>query len=545
MTITEERLETGEHPPQPSGGLLDWLSTTDHKKIGMLYMVTAFVFFLAGGLLAMLIRAELMEPGRQLVDEGAFNQLFTMHGSIMMFLFAVPFAVGLANYLIPLQIGAPDMSYPRLNALSYWLFLAGGLTMMAGFLTSRGAASFGWTAYPPLSGPIYSPGAGGDLWIVGLALVGTASILGSVNFVSTVFFLRAPGMTLFRMPIFTWNMLVVSFMMLIAFPVITAALAMLYADRNLGSHFFSGQGGAILWQHLFWFFGHPEVYIVALPYFGVVTEIIPVFSRKPLFGYKGFVLATLTIAGLSMGVWAHHMFTTGAVLLPFFSAMTMLIAVPTGMKFFNWIGTMWRGQISFSSPMLFAVGFLLFFLAGGLTGVMLASPPIDFEVHDTYFVVAHMHYVLFPSAVLALFAGVYFWFPKFTGRKLSEKLARLHFWPLFVGSNLAFFPMHLLGLKGMPRRVADYDPAAGWTDLNFLSSMGAFLLGISILPFLLNVWLSRRRGEPAGDDPWEGHHLEWATTSPPPPHNFHSLPPIRSERPVFDARHAGDTPDVR
>jgi cytochrome c oxidase subunit 1 len=545
MTLTEDRIEQAEPPPAPKAGLLDWLTTTDHKKIGILYMLTSFGFFMLGGLLAMLIRTELAEPGRQVVGEGGFNQLFTMHGSIMMFLFAVPFAVGLANYLIPLQLGAPDMAFPRLNALSYWIYLAGGITMVSGFLTSRGAAAFGWTAYPPLSGPIYSPGAGGDLWVMGVALTGTASILGAVNFIATTFFMRAPGMTLFRMPMFTWNMLVVSFMMIIAFPVITAAMAMLYADRNLGSHFYDGAGGPILFQHLFWFFGHPEVYIVALPYFGVVTEIIPVFSRKPVFGYKGFVLATLAIAGLSMGVWAHHMFTTGAVLLPFFSAVTMLIAVPTGMKFFNWTGTMWRGQISFKSPMLFSIGFLMFFLFGGMTGVMLASPPIDFDVHDTYFVVGHFHFVLFPTAVLALFAGIYFWWPKFTGRMLSEKLAHLHFWPLFIGSNLTFLPMHLLGLRGMPRRVADYLPSTGWEGLNKLSTLGAYLVAVSTLPFLINVWWSVKRGPAAGDDPWEGDHLEWATTSPPPPHNFHRVPPIESERPVFDLRYGGDTPDER
>ena len=545
MTITEESVAPAEPPAEPRGGLLEWLTTTDHKKVGILYMVTAFFFFGLGGILALLIRSELAAPGKQLVEDGTFNQLFTMHGSIMMFLFAVPFAFGLANYLIPLQVGAPDMAFPRLNALSYWIFLAGGITMVSGFLTSRGAAAFGWTAYPPLSGPIYSPGAGGDLWVVGLGLTGVSSVMGAVNFVATTFFLRAPGMTLFRMPIFTWNMLVVSFMVLLAFPVITAALAMLYADRNLGSHFFDGEGGPILFQHLFWFFGHPEVYIVALPYFGVVTEIIPVFSRKPVFGYKGFVLATLAIAGLSMGVWAHHMFTTGAVLLPFFSAMTMLIAVPTGMKFFNWIGTMWRGQVSLKSPMLFALGFMLTFLFGGISGVMLGSPPINFEVHDTYFVVAHMHYVLVPTAVIALFGGVYFWWPKFTGRMLSEKLAQLHFWPLFIGFNLTFFPQHALGLQGMPRRVPDYLANPEWQRMNQLSTIGAFLIGASILPFLLNAWRSLRKGPLAGDDPWEGHHLEWATTSPPPPHNFRRLPEIHSERPTFDARYASDTPDER
>jgi len=543
LTITKERVREIADSPKAPKGVVGWLTTTDHKQIGVMYMVTAFFFFLVAGALSMLIRAELAQPGLQVVSRGRYNQLFTMHGSLMMFLFAVPIAFGLANYLMPLQLGAPDMAFPRLNALSYWLYLAGGLAMTSAFLTTGGGASFGWTAYTPLSGPIYSPGAGADLWIIGLALTGTSSVLTGVNLVATTLFLRAPGMTLFRMPIFTWNMLITSFMVLIAFPVITAALALLYADRHLGSHFFDGPAGTILWQHLFWFFGHPEVYIVALPYFGVITEILPVFSRKPVFGYKGFVFATLAIAGLSIGVWGHHMFTSGAVLLPFFSGMTMLIAVPTGVKYFNWIGTMWKGQLTFPSPMLFSVGFLVFFLAGGLTGVMVASPPIDFQVHDTYFIVAHMHYVLFGSAVLALFAGLYFWFPKFTGRRLSEKLAHLHFWPLFIGSNLTFFPMHVLGLEGMPRRVADYSVSSGWTNLNLLSSLGAALLGISVLPFLWNVWRSLRNGEIAGDDPWEANHLEWATTSPPPLHNFESLPPIRSERPVFDMRHAErDTP---
>ncbi|MGI8427245.1 MAG: cytochrome c oxidase subunit I [Actinomycetota bacterium] len=524
--------------PKAPRGVVGWLTTTDHKQIGIMYMVTAFIFFLIAGALAILIRAELARPGLEVVSRGRFNQLFTMHGSLMMFLFAVPIAFGLANYLMPLQLGAPDMAFPRLNALSYWLYLAGGVAMTSAYLTTSGGASFGWTAYTPLSGPIYSPGAGADLWIVGLVLTGTSSVLTAVNLVATALFLRAPGMTLFRMPIFTWNMLITSFMVLIAFPVITAALALLYADRHLGSHFFDGPAGTILWQHLFWFFGHPEVYIVALPYFGVITEIIPVFSRKPVFGYKGFVFATLAIAGLSIGVWGHHMFTSGAVLLPFFSGMTMLIAVPTGVKYFNWIGTMWKGQLTFPSPMLFSIGFLVFFLIGGLTGVMVASPPIDFQVHDTYFIVAHMHYVLFGAAVFALFAGLYFWFPKFTGRRLSEGLAHLHFWPLFIGSNLTFFPMHMVGLEGMPRRVADYTASTGWGKLNLLSSIGAAILGVSVLPFLWNVWRSLRHGELAGDDPWEANHLEWATTSPPPEHNFDSLPPINSERPVFDMRHA-------
>ena len=542
MTLLEER--PAPPPARPArrgraeGGLVGWVTTTDHKKIGVLYMVTAFAFFLFGGVLALLIRAELAQPGRQLVGEATYNQLFTMHGSVMMFLFAVPMGFGFANYLVPLQLGAPDMAFPRLNALSYWLYLGGGLTMVSGFLSARGAANFGWTAYTPLSDAIHSPGTGSDLWIMGVLVTGVATVLTGVNIITTVVCLRAPGMTMFRMPIFTWNIFIVSAMVILAFPVLTAGLALLYADRHLGAHFFDARGGGqpVLWQHLFWFFGHPEVYIVALPFFGVVTEVIPVFSRKPLFGYKGFVLATLAIASLSTAVWAHHMFTTGAINAPFFSAMTFLIAVPTGVKMFNWIATMWRGHLSFESPMLFAVGFLLVFLIGGLTGPMLASPPVDFHVTDTYFVVAHMHYVLFGSAAFGFFAGLYFWYPKVTGRRLSERLAKIHFWTMFVGFNVTFWPHHLLGLRGMPRRVADYPANAGFTFLNLLSSVGAAILGLGTLFLLWNLWITPRKGTPAGDDPWGGYSLEWATSSPPPEHNFHELPPVRSERPVFDAR---------
>jgi cytochrome c oxidase subunit 1 len=371
VTVVDERPPGAAPPPlgprRPSTGLVDWLTTTDHKKIGLLYMATAFGFFLVGGLLAVLIRAQLAQPDGDVLSAAAYNQVFTMHGSVMVYLFAVPMGMGLANYLVPLQIGAPDMAFPRLNALSYWLYLFGGLTMLGGFLTSSGPAAFGWTAYTPLSDVVHSPGAGPDLWIVAVLVTGLATILTVVNIITTVISLRAPGMTMFRMPIFTWNMLVTSFLVLLAFPVLTAALSMLYADRHLGTHFFDvrADGVPVVWQHLFWFFGHPEVYIIALPWFGVVTEVIPVFSRKPVFGYRGFVYATLAIAALSTTVWAHHMFATGAILLPFFSLMTYLIAVPTGVKFFNWIGTMWRGRITFESPMLFCVGFLLVFLIGG------------------------------------------------------------------------------------------------------------------------------------------------------------------------------------
>jgi cytochrome c oxidase subunit 1 len=546
MTVVSERPEprplTEIVPGPRPGGLLGWVTTADHKKIGLMYMVTAILFFLVGGLLAEGMRTQLVVPNNNFARLNTYNEWFTMHGTIMIFLFAGPFAFGLANYLVPLQIGAPDMAFPRLNALSYWLYLGGGLITVSGFLTSTGAANFGWFAYAPLTEAIRSPGPGADLWLVGVALTGFSGIFTAVNLVATVYCLRAPGMVMFRVPIFTWNMLVTSFLIIMTFPVLTSALALLYADRHLGAHFFdpAGGGSPILWQHLFWFFGHPEVYVLILPYFGIITDIIPTFSRKPIFGYKGMVFATLAIAGLSVGVWAHHMFATGAVLLPFFSALSLLIAVPTGIKFFNWIGSMWKGKLSFEAPMLFAIGFMLMFLLGGLTGVMLAEPPIDFHVTDTYFVVAHMHYVMFGGTTFAAFAGIYYWFPKVTGRRLNERLARAHFVLLFIGFNLTFFPQHQLGLRGMPRRIATYLPDQRWSFLNLLSSIGAYILGVAVLPFLWNVWTSWRRGEPAGPNPWGAGTLEWATSSPPPEHNFDSLPPIRSERPVWDLTHQTD-----
>ncbi len=525
--------------PRASAGskVVKVLTTTDHKTIGLLYLTTGFLFFLFAGGLAEIMRAELAQPGLQIVSQEQYNQLFTMHGTIMMFLVAPPFAFGFTNFIMPLQIGAPDMSFPRLNAFSYWLYLFGGLTVVAGFLTPDGAAAFGWFAYAPLNDVIHSPSIGSDMWIVGLITAGLGTILGAVNFITTIITLRAPGMTMFRMPIFTWNMLVTSILVLMAFPVLTAAFFALEADRHLGAHVYDAStGGAILWQHLFWFFGHPEVYIIALPFFGVVTEIIPVFSRKPVFGYKGLVFATIGIGGLSMTVWAHHMFATGAVLLPFFSFLSFLIAVPTGVKFFNWIGTMWKGQLSFETPMLFCLGFLVTFLLGGLTGVLLASPPIDFHVTDTYFVVAHFHYVVFGTVIFGAFGGAYFWFPKMTGRMLDDRLGKVHFWTLFVGFHLTFLVQHWLGDKGMPRRYADYQATDGFTTLNTVSSIGAFVLGLSTLPFIYNLVVSFRRGERAvGDDPWGfGNSLEWATSCPPPRHNFVTMPRIRSERPAFD-----------
>jgi cytochrome c oxidase subunit 1 len=513
------------------------LRTTDHKTIGRMYMVTSLIFFAIGGLMAMLMRAELARPGEQFLSPEQYNQLFTMHGTIMLLFFATPIVFAFANLVMPLQIGSPDVAFPRLNAFSYWLYLFGAVIATAAFITPAGAADAGWTMYTPLSDEVNSPGAGTDMWIMGLAIAGLGTILGGVNMVTTIITLRAPGMTMFRMPIFTWNILVTSLLVLLAFPILTAALLVLWIDRHMGAQVFvASNGGAILWQHLFWFFGHPEVYIVALPFFGIIAEVIPVFSRKPMFGYKGMVFATLSIAALSLAVWAHHMFTTGAVLLPFFSLMTFLIAVPTGIKFFNWTGTMWRGSITFETPMLFAIGFLITFLFGGLTGVILASPPLDFQVSDSYFVVAHFHYVLFGTIVFAVYAGIYFWFPKFTGRYLDERLGKVHFWLTFIGFHCTFLVQHWLGAEGMPRRYSDYLPSDGFTTLNTFSTVGSFVLGASIIPFFYNLYHSYRFGEiTTAEDPWgHGNSLEWATSTPPPRHNFTSIPRIRSERPAFE-----------
>ncbi|MGN6522880.1 MAG: aa3-type cytochrome oxidase subunit I [Actinomycetes bacterium] len=517
--------------------VVSWITSTDHKTIGYMYLATSFAFFVFGGILALLIRAELARPGLQLFSPEQYNQLFTMHGTIMLLLFATPLFVGFTNVIMPLQIGSPDVAFPRLNMFSYWLFLFGGLITIAGFLTPGGAAQFGWTAYTPLSDSSFSPMTGADLWFMGLALSGFGTILGAVNFLTTIFTMRAPGMTMFRMPVFTWNVMLTSVLVLMAFPVLAAALLAGEADRKLGAHIFDpNSGGPILWQHLFWFFGHPEVYIIALPFFGIVTEVIPVFSRKPVFGYKGLIAATIAISGLSVTVWAHHMFVTGAVLLPFFSFLSFLIAVPTGLKFFSWIGTMWGGSVTFETPMLWTMGFLVTFLFGGLTGVILASPPLDFHTSDTYFVVAHFHYVVFGTVVFAMNAGFYFWWPKMTGRMLDERLGKIHFWTLFIGFHLTFLIQHWLGVIGMPRRYADYLPTDGFTLYNTISSIGAFLLGASTLPWIYNVWITQKRAPLVNvDDPWGyGRSLEWATSCPPPRHNFTTLPRIRSESPAFD-----------
>ncbi len=520
--------------------IVSWMTSTDHKVIGYMYLISSVVWFMIGGLMALIIRAQLFAPGLEVVaTKEQYNQLFTMHGTIMLLMFATPLFAGFANVLMPLQIGAPDVAFPRLNALAFWLYTFGSLIAVGGFLTPQGAASFGWFAYAPLSDVTFSPGVGGNLWVLGLGISGFGTIMGGVNFITTIITMRAPGMTMWRMSVFTWNTLITSILVILVFPVLAAAFFGLAADRIFGAHIYNGEGGAILWQHLFWFFGHPEVYIIALPFFGIVSEVFPVFSRKPIFGYKTLIYATISIAALSMTVWAHHMYVTGSVLLPFFALMTMLIAVPTGVKIFNWIGTMWRGSITFETPMLWALGFLVSFVFGGLTGVILASPALDFHLSDTYFVVAHFHYVVFGTVVFAMFSGFYFWWPKWTGKMLNERLGKIHFWTLFIGFHTTFLVQHWAGVMAMPRRYYTYLPEDGITWMNQISTVGAMILGASMIPFLLNVYLTARNAPKVTvNDPWGfGRSLEWATSCPPPRHNFVSIPRIRSESPAFDLNH--------
>lgn len=518
---------------------MKWLTSTDHKRIGILYMGTALFFFCIAGALAMLIRVQLARPDQHVVGAHMYDELFTLHGTAMIFFVVAPFGLGLANFLVPLQIGAADMAFPRFNAFSFWIFALGGITVFAGLFAAGGAAASGWTAFAPLSEIRIAAGAGQDLWIAGLLMASVSSIATAVNLITTTFLYRAPGMTMWRIPIFTWEMVATSLLILMAFPPLAAVLFMLLVDRNLGGHFFDAAAGGnpILYQHLFWFFGHPEVYVMILPYFGVVTEIVATFSRKPVFGYVGLVLSAFAIAGLSMGVWAHHMFTTGEVSNGFFAGVSFLIAVPTGIKFFNWVGTMWRGSISLTVPMLFALGFMLNFLIGGITGVMVASPPIDFQAEDSYFLVSHFHYTLAGGSLFAVFAALFFWFPKFFGFKLGERAGRWCFATLFVGFNVTFFPMYFMGLEGMPRRVFTYPDVGHLGLLNAIATAGSAIMLAGVVVFFVNVVLSALARKPAGDNPWDGCTLEWATASPPPEFNFDALPPIRSERPVFDLNH--------
>jgi cytochrome c oxidase subunit 1 len=531
-------------------GIGAWLTTTDHKKIGIMYIISTFIFFLLGGLAALLVRTQLALPDSPPFQDEVYNQIFTIHASVMLFLFIIPFGVGgLGNYLVPLMIGARDVAFPKINALSFWMIVPAGLLILSGFWFpdptgkfTTGAADAGWTSYPPLSviGTNGQSPFGQSLWLIGVIILGTSSILGSINFLVTILNMRTPGMTMHRLPLFVWAILTTSFIQLIATPALAAALLMLLADRHIGTHFFDPNGGGdvIGYQHGFWFYSHPAVYIMILPYFGVISEVMQVFSRKPIFGYKAVAYSTAAIGVLGFLVWAHHMFTVGLPVISqsFFMLMTMLIAIPTGIKIFNWAATLWGGHLQFKAPLLFAVGFLTMFVIGGLSGVYSAVVPVDYELHNTYFIVAHIHYVLFGGSVFAVFSGMYYWFPKFTGRLYSETVAAWHFWLMIIGFNMTFFPMHILGVMGMQRRIATYPIETGFLPWNLLETVGAFLMGISILIFVWNMLASLRSGPLAGNDPWVANTLEWLTASPPPEYNFASLPRIRSERPLRDLR---------
>jgi cytochrome c oxidase subunit 1 len=531
-------------PPVPARsaappGLLGTLGSTDHKRIGAGLFTTAFGFFLAAGVLALLMRTELLEPGMQVVGVERYDQLFTLHGSTMFYLFASPIALAAGVYLVPLQVGATRIAAPRLALGGWWLLIAGGLTMWLGFLTTSGAADVGWYSYFPLADMPNSPGAGTDYWIVGVILAGASGMALAAAILATIVRLRAPGMTLLRLPVFTWTQVVTCLMVLTAYPALIAAMTLLLAQRRLGG-VLSLDDGPIVYQHLFWFFGHPVVYVVFFPFLGAVAEAIAIFSGRRWFGYRPFVLALLAFATLSMAVWGHHMFTTGAVDNRWFAATSTALLVPAGIEYFDALATLWRGRIRFATPLLFALGFLVLFVIGGVTGIWIGSPPLDYHATDTYFIVAHFHYTLFGGSVMGLFTAIYLWWPKVTGTLLSERLGHWHFWLTLVGMNLTFFPMFFLGLDGMPRRVADYTASTGWQTLNVLASAGSYLLALSVLVFLANVALSLLRARPAGADPWGGHTLEWAAPSPPPPDNFAApLPPVRTYAPLLDAREAG------
>jgi len=535
----ERRLATAPWPAV----LHDWVTTVDHKKIGIMYVLMAIVFLIIAGCEAILIRAQLFWPRNNLVGPDTFNQMFTMHGTTMVFFMGMPILIGLGNYLVPLMIGARDMAFPRMNAMGFWATFFGGLLVYFSFATG-GAPAIGWFAYAPLTERTFARSQATDLWALGLIVSGVGTTTAAINFLATILGMRAPGMTLGKIPFFVWTMLWTSFQILLALPPLTAALIMVLFDRQLGAHFFDVQNGgsAYLWQHLFWFFGHPEVYILILPVFGIISEVIPVFSRKVLFGYEFMAAATMAIAFITFGVWAHHMFAVGMTRTQdlFFVAASLIVSVPTGIKFFNWLATMYGGKLSFASPMLFAFGFLSMFLIGGLTGIMLAAAPFDFQLTDSYFVVGHFHWVLIGGTVFGVFAAIYYWYPKATGRMLSERLARWHFWLLYIGFMLTFGPMHISGMLGMPRRIYTYDVDRGWASWNQLTTIGAFIQAPSFAIFAYNLVVSLWKGKPAGADPWDAWTLEWATSSPPPSYNFETIPIVRSRRPLWDLKHPDD-----
>jgi cytochrome c oxidase subunit 1 len=537
-------METRRSPfarPTAKEGWYSWVTTVDHKKIGIMYIFTALFFFLVGGIESLLMRSQLAQPNGTVLSADAYNQVFTMHGLTMIFLVVMPLGVGLMNYFVPLMIGARDVAYPRINAFSYWLFLFGGLFLYSSFLLG-GAPDGGWFGYAPLSG--LQPSDGMTYYSLGIQILGIASLGGAVNFIVTILNMRAPGMTLMKMPVFVWMSLVTSFLLLFAMPVIAVALFQLMFDRVWGGNFYNAAAGGdpLLWQHLFWLFGHPEVYIMILPAMGIVSDILPTFARKPIFGYAAIVFAGIAIGFMGWGVWAHHMFSAGLgpVANSAFALSTMFIAVPTGVKIFNWLGTLWGGAIRFKTPLLFAVGFVTMFIIGGLSGVSHAIVPHDAQQTDTYYIVAHFHYVLFGGALFGLVGGMYYWWPKMFGRMLSESIGKLHFWLMFIGFNMAFFPMHILGLQGMPRRQDTYPDGMGWNFWNLISTIGAFVIAVSFLVFAYNIVRSRRKGEEAGDDPWDARTLEWMTASPPPEHNFDEIPVVETRDDFWHRKYLTD-----